>query len=479
MFVKTIVVNVISAETRMAILEENELMELAIERNKATTIVGNIYQGQVKNVLPGMQAAFVDIGYKKNAFLYIGDVFQNNIAQYISAHQGFFVGQQVLTQIVKDTTDTKGPRATTNLTIPGRYVVLMPNAEYIGISRRIEDETERERLKNIAQNVCPGNMGLIIRTVAEGKSEDLLKKDIKYLLNTWNAVNARAKVSKPPTLLYRDADLVIRIVRDYLDGTIDKLIIDDYDAYNRVVELLKYMPDIKTEVEYYRGHEPIFSFYKIEGEIEKLCKRKVELKSGGHIVIDKAEALTVIDVNTGKFVGKTNLADTVFYTNKEAAAEIVKQIRLRDISGIIIIDFIDMESAAEKEYLLKLLEEKFKQDKVKTNIVGITGLGLVEITRKKSRKSIESVLYTECQHCSGSGRILSAESICINILRDIGKILKKGFVADKIIIQVSAEVAAILKGDELLNTLGAELKGKFVIEIIKGLNPQSYYLLQG
>ena len=201
MFVKTIVVNVISAETRMAILEENELMELAIERNKATTIVGNIYQGQVKNVLPGMQAAFVDIGYKKNAFLYIGDVFQNNIAQYISAHQGFFVGQQVLTQIVKDTTDTKGPRATTNLTIPGRYVVLMPNAEYIGISRRIEDETERERLKNIAQNVCPGNMGLIIRTVAEGKSEDLLKKDIKYLLNTWNAVNARAKVSKPPTLL--------------------------------------------------------------------------------------------------------------------------------------------------------------------------------------------------------------------------------------------------------------------------------------
>lgn len=479
MLVKTVVVNVIPEETRMAIIENNELMELAIERNKATTIVGNIYKGQVKNVLPGMQAAFVDIGYKKNAFLYIGDSFQNNIAQYISDHQGFFVGQQVITQIVKDTTDTKGPRATTNLTIPGRYVVLMPNVEYIGISRRIEDELERERLKTIAQNVCPGNMGLIIRTVAEGKSEEVLKKDINYLLNTYKAVMSRSKVSKSPTLLYRDVDLVIRIVRDYLDETIDKLVIDDYDAYNRVIDLLKFMPDVNTKIEYYCEKESIFSFYNIEMEIEKLGKRKVELKSGGHIVIDKTEALTVIDVNTGKFVGKTNLADTVFHTNKEAAAEIVKQVRLRDLSGIIIIDFIDMEKEIEKEMILKTLEEKFKYDKVKTNIVDITALGLVEITRKKSRKSIESILYTECPHCQGSGRVLSPETISINILRDIRKILKKGALADKIIIQVSPEIATIFKEDELLRSLGVDIAKKFVVEPVKGLNHQSYYLLQG
>lgn len=476
---KSIIVNIVPEETRMAIIEDGDLLEISVERTESAHLVGNIYKGRVQNVLPGMQAAFVDIGQEKNAFLYIGDGLPKEAVQAISSHEKIHIGQNLPIQIVKDALGTKGPRATTHLTLPGRNVVLMPTVDYIGISRRIEVETERERLKEIAERICPPGMGMIVRTVAAGKSEVTLQKDVEYLTKLWSSLMARNKVSNPPTLLYRDADLVIRIVRDYFAENIDKMVLDNKDAYLRVLDLLKYTsPELIDKVELYEGGKSIFQTYQIEKEIENLGKRQVELKSGGFIVIDKTEALTAIDVNTGKFVGQANLADTVFQTNMEAAVEIAKQIRLRDIGGIIIIDFIDMETASQKGQLLALMEKKVRQDKTKTNVVDITALGLVEITRKKSRQNFESIIYSECPYCHGRGLVESPETLSIKISRDLRRMEKNHHAANGYLIQVHERVAAVLDQSKILETLGKELGFKMQIEKIPGMHPEVYSILQ-
>lgn len=475
---KSIIVNVVPEETRMAILEENELMELSVERNLHDHIVGNIYKGRIQNVLPGMQAAFVDIGYEKNAFLYIGDGLPKDAVKSISKNETFHVGQNVLIQIVKDAIGTKGPRATTHLTLPGRYVVLMPTVDYIGISRRIEETDERERLKAVAEKICPSGMGMIVRTVAQGKSEEVLEKDIHYLANLWQSITARSRVSGALTLLYRDADLVIRIVRDYLSSDVEELIIDHQESYQRVCDLLQTTPELLEKVKLYTGQEGVFKHYSINEEIEKMGKREVELKSGGSIVIDKTEALTVIDVNTGKFVGKTNLSDTVFQTNIEAAEEITKQIRLRDIGGIIIVDFIDMETEEQKQTILNVLEEKVKKDRTKTNIVDITSLGLVEMTRKKSRKSFEGMLYSTCPYCEGRGRVKSPETVSINISRRLRRIHKKKNASHAYLIQVHPQVAESLLETDILTRLKIELGCTIKIEALASLHPEVYSILQ-
>jgi ribonuclease G len=474
---KKIVVNIVPEETRMALIEDGEIMEAAVERTAAGHLVGNIYKGKVKNVLPGMQAAFIDIGRDKNAFLYVGD------ASPVNGHGEVkipppTVGQDLLIQILKDEIGSKGPRATTHISLPGRYVVLMPTSPYIGISRRIENHDERDRLKQLAEELKPEGMGVIIRTVAENQSEAVLAKDLVYLVNLWNSLMARAKISKPPTLLYRDADLVIRLVRDSLAVDIDEFIVDQEQAYDRVVELVKFTsPELLGKIKLYDQEQDIFAFYGMESELEKLGKRNIRLKSGGYIVIDKTEALTVIDVNTGKYIGKTSLADTVHTTNLEAAVEIARQLRLRDIGGIIIIDFIDMDSISDQQSVIAALEGFLKKDRTKTNVLGLTGLGLVEMTRKKARQNLEMTLYADCPCCQGRGRIQSPETVAIRVRRALRKLTTQTGISRNLRVQVHPNVAQIL-GDKIsLAELERCLAKKIIVEAVAAMNFETFSIL--
>ena len=474
---KTIIVNSTPEETRMAIFEEKELIEISVERTKSGHHVGNIYKGKTKNVLPGMQAAFIDIGKEKNAFLYIGDAPAANDAP-MTIDQTLTVGKEVMIQIVKDAIGTKGPRATTNLTLPGRYVVFMPTVDYIAISRRITNEEERVRLKTLVEKVRPAGMGIIVRTMAEGKSEEDLHKDIDYLCNLWNALSARAKRAVAPILLYRDVDLIIRIVRDYLSSDVEEFVLDNREAYGRVCDLLKYTsPELVSKVRLYEASEDIFAHYGLDDELDKVGQRCVWLKCGGNIVIDKTEALTVIDVNTGKFVGSTKLADTVFQTNLEAATEIARQLRLRDIGGIIIVDFIDMDKEEHKKAIVAALEANFKRDRTKTNVLGFTELGLVEITRKKARQNLEGMLYSECPCCVGRGRVQSPETVVINIWRKMRKIMEQPRRQGRMVIQVHPFVAETIQSQGELTRMEYELACSLRVEAIPAMHPEVFSIL--
>ncbi len=475
---KTILVNSMPEEVRMAIVAGGELQAIEMERASHSHLVGNLYRGRVQNVLPGMQAGFVDIGREKNAFLYIGDGMPKE-AQQAVRQQKIHIGQTLPVQIVKDAIGTKGPRATTHLTLPGRNVVLMPTAAYIGISRRIESEEERARLHGIAERICPKDMGLIIRTVAAGKTEEALAADVRYLRRLWESIQARMKLGSAPSLLYRDADLAIRMVRDSFTDEIDEVIVDDRALYQRIVELVEYAsPELADRVKLYAERTPLFRKYHLEEELEKLGAREVELPSGGFIVIDKTEALTVIDVNTGRFVGKANLADTVYHTNLEAAAEILKQLRLRDIGGIIVVDFIDMEQSGQKEELLAYMREHVKSDPTKTNIVDITSLGLVEITRKKSRQNLESMIYSECPYCHGKGRVESPETVGIQISRDIRRMELSSHSEDGYEVEVHELVAEELRRGRLLQPLEQEFGIRIRVMTKPGMHPENYSILQ-
>ena len=399
---KEIVVNVGEEETRVAVLEDNVPVEIYIERAVNQRLVGNIFKGQVENVLPGMQAAFVNIGLEKNAFLYVEDALPARSSE-VNGQGGTALGganicdilkqgQEVLVQIVKEPIGTKGPRVTIHITLPGRYLVLMPTVDYIGISRRIESEKERERLKDLASRVKPEGMGIIVRTVAEGVEEEEFRQDIVLLTKLWRKILSRAAHGPAPNLVHRDLELVQRILRDIFTEDVDRLTLDSRYECEKVLDLLDITgPRLKLKV-FFDERENIFEEYGIEQEIEKALKRKVWLKCGGYLVIDQAEALTAIDVNTGKYVGTINLEDTVHKTNLEAAREIGRQLRLRNIGGIVIVDFIDMSEEGHRQEVLQTLEAEIKRDKTKTNILGLTQLGLVEMTRKKVRPSLAEVL---------------------------------------------------------------------------------------
>lgn len=474
---KKIIVNIMPEETRMALIEDTELLEVSLERTDHAHIVGNIYKGKVKNVLPGMQAVFVDIGQEKNAFLYTGDISAHEL-RIAGGSETLSNGQDIIVQIVKDAIGTKGPRATTNLTVPGRYIVLMPTVDYIGVSRRIDKECERERLKKLAGKIRAEGTGLIVRTVADGKGEVDLKNDAEYLYKLWNSLVARAKRAHSPALLYRDVDMVIRIVRDYLTVDVDQLIIDNREAYGRVCDLLRIIsPELLPKVLLYEGSEEIFSHFDIEREIEKLGQRCIWLKCGGYIIIDRTEALTVIDVNTGKFVGGNSLEDTVFRTNIEAAAEIARQLRLRDIGGIIIIDFIDMDTAEHKQAVLNELAEHLKKDRTKTNVLGLTGLGLVEMTRKKSRQNLESILYSQCPCCDGRGRVRSPETVIINIRRQLRKLSAQPGRKGQLVLQVHPTVAVVLNRGSEIARLEKEACRSITIEAVSAMHPEVFTIL--
>lgn len=454
---KEIIVNVAEEETRVAVLEDKTLVELYIERSLNQRLVGNIYKGRVENVLPGMQAAFVNIGLEKNAFLYVEDALPNR--HHLAGSEPKYkeslerarindvlkVGQEIVVQITKEPIGTKGPRVTTHLTLPGRYLVLMPCVDYIGISRRIEDETERERLHSIAEKSKPAGMGVIVRTVAEGTTEQDIQQDIFLLSKVWKKIQHRSAHGTTPNIIHKDVELVQRILRDLFTEDIDSLIIDSRYEYEKVIELLDIIgPPLKAKTKLVEN-ENIFETYNLETEIDKILKRKVWLKCGGYLVIDRTEALTAIDVNTGKYVGTSNLADTVLRTNMDAAVEIARQLRLRNLGGIIVIDFIDMSTEDDQRRVLQALEEGVKKDKTKTNVLGITQLGLVEVTRKKVRQGLESVLQKICPYCDGKGKVYSEETVSIQVRQQLLELAERTQ-AETISVEVHPGVAALLIG---------------------------------
>ncbi|MBS3969631.1 MAG: Rne/Rng family ribonuclease [Clostridia bacterium] len=423
---KELLVDVQEEQILVTVVENGILMEVYLEREFNKRIVGNIYLGIVKNVLPGMQAAFVDIGLERNAFLFVEDaVPSKNMLDdsFKGPHQVSICdvlkeGQQILVQVSKEPVGSKGARVTTNITIPGRYTVLMPYVEYVGVSRRIENEEERDRLKKIASRVKSKNMGMIVRTVAEGAGEKELEADLQNLQAVWAKIEKRLTRDAAPRVLYKDLGLTQRMVRDLLDEKVSRIIVNCPEVKEQILEAMTLLDcQHKFRVVYEEGD--VLEKYSILSQLDQAFNKRVWLKSGAYIVIDQTEALTAIDVNTGKYIGKDDLQSTVLNTNLQAAAEIARQLRLRNIGGIIIIDFIDMEKPEHKQLVIDSLEKELKNDKTKTSIMGITSLGLVEMTRKKARMGLESLMLNDCPYCEGKGKLLSIETIALRTKKKI------------------------------------------------------------
>jgi ribonuclease G len=474
---REIVINAPKHESRIAVLDEGQVVELWVERTRQRTIVGNIYKGRVTKVLPGMQSAFVDLGLERDAFLYVSDViediedFDTNGDDEVTLDDVtpqarpeisdlLREGQEVLVQVSKDTIAGKGARITSHVTLPGRFLVYMPTVNHIGVSRRIENEDERMRLKNMLEAIRPpGAGGFIVRTAGEQRDEDEFRADLKYLIDLWEQIRRRAEKASAPSAIHNDLDLVLRTIRDVLSPEFKSVWVDDVDQYQRIVEFLNQIqPNLVSRVRLYRREEPIFDEFGIEPEIAKALKSKVWLKSGGYIVINQTEALVAIDVNTGKYVGKRNLEETVFKTNLEAAKEIVRQIRLRDLGGIIVLDFIDMEEPNNRARLFEALEHEIRKDRSKTKILQISEFGLIEMTRKRVRQSLERSLTQACPYCGGSGRIKSNTTISLEIWRELMK-LRDLHEGQDVIVRINPAVYGSLDPifDEVERNLGIHL----------------------
>lgn len=461
---KTIVGNVMPEETRMAILEDGRLRDFAVERNDDMHIVNHIYKGTIQNILPSLQAAFVNIGRRRNAFIYMGDMFPRAASKEEIQQMHLSVGQSVLVQVIKDEQGMKGPKVTANISLAGRYAVLMPTVDYIGVSKKIRDEEERNRLRRIVSEIKPNGMGLIIRTVAKGVSREELLKDLQYLLGTWDSILQRYKRSRKPTLLYREADLVMRMIRDHFTADVKQVVVDSREAYERICQVFP-DPTWRSRVRLYEGTVPIFEQYAIEESLTHLMSRIVPLPSGGNLVIDHTEALTVIDVNSSKYTGNgSTLQDTIFHVNKEAAVEIARQLRLRDIGGIIIIDFIDMAQPTKRDEILQILTRETAQDCTKTRVLGMTALNLVEITRKKARQSLYQVQFSPCDVCGGSGYLYSPETVAIQIIRRLRHMVQVRHIKGDILIEAHPDVLALLKDKKRKAEWERELKRTLYFE---------------
>lgn len=407
--IKRLLVETRPFETRVALMEDNRLAEISIERNGNDALTGNIYIGRVDNLLNGMQAAFIDIGLEKNAFLPLSD--QSTVKS----------GQEILVQIEKIPGGEKGAKVTDNIMLPGRMCVLMPFEKYsIGISKRIENEAERERIKKAAIAVCPKGMGLIMRTAAEGAEEDEIRKDVLSLVRIWEDIRTRSKVVQAPRLLYRESNAIMRAIRDNLTDDITEMLFDDKAAYEiGVTSVNSIIPELRDRLKLVCSDISLFRTYSVKQQLEKALARRVWLKSGGYLVFDKTEALTVIDVNSGKFTGKNDLQETIFTTNMEAAEEIANQLRLRDIGGIIIIDFIDMETKDKRDLLLSNFRNALSKDRTHISVSGITALGLVEMTRKRRRMPLDTYMKTTCSVCAGAGFLTSPLSVALDTVSDM------------------------------------------------------------
>lgn len=451
---REIVVDINPYQTRVVLLEDAQPSEIYIERRGHERLVGNIYIGKVQNVLPGMQAAFVDIGLERNAFLYAGDVqvdrsdfqFGDQEVRLSSSNIQDIVkpGQEIMVQVLKEPVGTKGARVTTHITLPGRTLVLMPTVNYVGVSRRISDESERTRLRGILDDVKPAEMGVIVRTAAAGKNKEEFQTDILFLERLWQRIVKKKALVSAPRMLHAEEPLIFRTIRDLFTPEIERLIINDPEFYERIQIVANIIsPQLKDKVVLYQGEEDLFDRFDLEGKIEKALARKVWLANGGYIVIDQTEALTSIDVNTGRFVGTDNLQETITQANCEAAKEIARQLRLRDISGIIIVDFIDMEDIADKERVLDTLKAELKKDRTKSNVLGITQLGLVEMTRKKMRHCLSNTLQSPCPYCHGDGRVLSAETVVLKVRKALMKSIHNESMTDYLV-EVHPGVAELI-----------------------------------
>ncbi len=420
-----ILINITPMESRVAVVENGVLQEVHVERTQKRGIAGNIYKGKVVRVLPGMQAAFVDIGLERAAFIHAAEISSREGSAVESISALVHEGQSLVVQVTKDPIGSKGARLTTQLSVPSRYLVYMPRTNHVGISLKIEGEAERERLKQMVTNCMAaegmeGAGGFILRTAAEGAGEEEILADIRYLRRLWLQIAELMQTAGAPSVIYEDLSLALRTLRDLVSPRIEKIRIDSRETFQKVRQFVEeLMPEVLDRLEHYPGERPIFDIHGVEDEIQRALDRRVPLKSGGYLVVDPAEAMSTIDVNTGAFVGHRTLEETIFKTNLEAATAIARQLRLRNLGGIIILDFIDMEDEEHQRQVLRTLEKQLERDHAKTNIIGITELGLVQMTRKRTRESLEQVLCEPCVTCQGRGKLKTAETTCYEIFREI------------------------------------------------------------
>src|SRR5215471_17607406 len=489
-----IVINADGPETRVALVEDGLLGELYIERKRERGIAGNIYKGRVERVLPGMQAAFVNIGLEKSAYLHVSDVrgTPDDLKRLFSAESNrhddgdedeeaadaarasggariedlLKEGQEIVVQVTKEPISTKGARTTRYISLPGRHLVFMPTVDHIGISRRIGSDKERRRLREIVESMRPPGSGFIVRTVAENVSERELKSDMEFLIKLWNEVVRRAEGGRCPSLIYNDLDLLLRTVRDLFTADVEKLIIDSRPEYDRVKKFIAaFMPDFAGHIELYDGNDPIFDGFGIEIEIDRALERKVWLKSSGYLIVDEMEALTAVDVNTGRFVGKKSLEDTITKTNLEAAQEVAEQLRIRSIGGMIVVDFIDMDRPHNRDKVTRAFNEHLRKDRSKAAVTRISELGLIEMTRKRTRESLLHTLTEPCTACEGKGYTKSRRTVCYELFRELrrqGDLVE----GDTVLVEVHPDVAQVLSTTDrpFLEELEKRLQKRIVVK---------------
>ena len=483
-------VNVTGREIRVALMEHGRLAELHVDRGDNRSYVGNVYLGRVVRVLPGMQAAFVDIGLDRAAFLYAGDIYPEFVegagelgvqdpeatvaeaSPRATARAGqppiqdlIKEGQEVLVQVAKDPIGTKGARITTHITLPGRYMVFMPTVDHVGISRRIEKDKERRKLREFVEKHRPKGAGFIVRTVCEGQPLSALKLDIDYLTSTWSRIQEGARTAKAPARIHEDLGLVMRIVRDGFTDEVERMVIDDRAIFEEAQAFVtEFAPQLKDRVQHYRGQDPIYDTFGIETEINKSLGRKVWLKSGGYLIIDQTEALTAIDVNSGKFVGNTSLEETTLQINLEAVKEIISQLRLRNIGGIIVLDLIDMEKAANRERVYKAVEEECRKDRARTNVLKISELGLVEMTRKRTHDDLVRSISEPCSYCDGRGYTKSRVTVVYEVMRECRREAVRAPGKATLFVNAHPVVCDMLYGEELATIEDLEKKlGKRIV----------------
>jgi len=455
-----ILINVTPMETRVGLLENGMLQEMYIERSSKLGLVGNIYKGKVVRVLPGMQAAFVEVGLARSAFIHTSDIvhldeegLESRDQPQADIRQLVQEGESIVVQVIKDPIGSKGARLTTHLSLPSRYLVYMPRTQHIGISQRIEDEEERERLKELvlecmAAEGLNDQGGFIVRTMAEGVGKDELLDDIRFLKRLWAAVQRRTERSDVPATIYEELPLHLRAMRDLIRPGLEKVRIDSEEHYQKLIGFIEdYVPECNGKAELYKGERPIFDLYNVEDEIQKALGRTVPLKSGGHLVFDQTEAMTTIDVNTGAFVGHRNLEETIFKTNLESAHAIGRQLKLRNIGGIIIIDFIDMVDQEHQRQVMRMLEKELERDSAKTSLLGMTELGLVQMTRKRTRENLQQTLCEGCPECGGKATVKTAETVCYEIFREIMR-QARAYSSDNYLVLASQSVVDRLLDEE-------------------------------
>jgi ribonuclease G len=498
-----IFINSSPQESRIAIIEDGLLAEFLIERKEEMGIAGNIYKGKVARVLPGMQAAFVDIGMEKAAFLHASDFSsvpedmqlidtpgeeveieappKRVPRRHLPLEKQLSRDEAILVQVAKDPLGTKGARVTSHISLPGRYMVFMPGTKHIGISRRIESEEERKRLKEVATSLLTGDGGFILRTASEGRSKREIQRDLRFLTRLWRRLQKRADGATAPSLIHQDLDVIARSIRDFFTPDTEQLVIDSSKDYRRIMDFVgQFMPRLKSKIVLYSGAEPLFERHAIEEKIERALDRRVWLRSGGYIIIERTEALTAIDVNTGRFVGKRNQEETIVKTNLEATQEVVRQLRLRNVGGIIIIDFIDMEKESDRKKVYDALKDALKKDKARTNILKISELGLVEMTRQRTRESLENQLLSPCPHCDGRGRIKSSVTVAYDLLRAIKKQQTSLENGKNIVVRLHPDVANFLYDEKnnSLENLEREINRRIIIKVSQELRHDQYEIAE-